>query len=250
MPESSTDKRVKQSNKIIKSIDKIAEKIKNASEKLKDRSIDKTISVNKRKKAYVASTLVAASVDSDLQKIIKDTNKSFEDFAEASQKYLIDNYEIKLTKSDINAISRKSSSLVDDLVINTSILQKDIQSILTQNLAKGIPERQLIRELKELYPAYSRNASTIINTGMSRLFTDINVSKFQQTNFNWYIWAGPDDEVTRDIPCKHWVWHRFPASQLATITATRLRLWNCRHSIIPIPDEEKDQYPVGNISFS
>jgi len=137
-----------------------------------------------------------------------------------------------------------------NLVANTEILKQDIQSILTQNLAKGISKRELLLELQELYPAYARNAYTIVNTGLSRTFIDTNISKFKESDFDWYIWAGPDDKITREQPCKHWVWHRFPASQLATITATRMRLWNCRHSIIPIPSSDIKKYPVGNVKYA
>ena len=147
-------------------------------------------------------------------------------------------------------ISKKNSDLIDSLVENTDILKQDVQNILTQNLGKGISEKRLVQELKDLYPAYARNASTIINTGLGRLYIDINVSKFEDSSFNWYIWAGPDDSITRESPCKHWVWHRFPASELSTITATRMGLWNCRHSIIPIPDDEIENYKVGDVKFA
>ena len=143
----------------------------------------------------------------------------------------------------MDVIAKKGSAMIDGLVANTDILNQDIQNILTQNLAKGISEKQLVKDLKNLYPAYERNAGTLINTGLGRLYNDINVSKFESTGQEFYVYAGPDDKVTRDFPCKHWVWHWFPASQLAQVAGVRSRLWNCRHSIVPIPEEEKKDYP-------
>ena len=122
--------------------------------------------------------------------------------------------------------------------------------MLTQNLAKGISTKQLTEELKELYPAYSRNASSILNTGMARLFTDINVTKFRQSDIRYFLYAGPDDAVTRERPCKHWVWHWFPQSQLDQVTAVRMTLWNCRHNIVGISEEETKSYPKLNLSFA
>lgn len=245
-----TRKTTKQANKIIKGIDDLGDKTKESSNKIQDKAVDKTIAVNGKETPFKASSLVAADIDSNLQKVINDVDSNFAVFVEATEKYLATNFAIKLTKRDLEAISKKESEIIEALVSNTDILKQDIQNILTQNLGKGISEKQLVLELKELYPAYARNASTIVNTGLGRLFIDTNISKFRDSNFNWYIWAGPDDSITREIPCKHWVWHRFPASQLSTITATRMRLWNCRHSIIPIADSQISKYPVGDLSFA
>jgi hypothetical protein len=243
-------KAVNQSNNIVDGIVTISEKIKNKSEKLKNNAIDKTILVNETKKPYTASSLVSKDVDSELKKIIKDTNKDFNDFIESMSRYLLNNFSINLTKKDLNAIASKGSLIIEDLVANTTILKKDIQKILTQNLAKGISKSVLITQLKDLYPAYERNASTLINTGLSRTFIDTNVAKFKESDFDWYVYAGPDDKLTRETPCKHWVWHRFPASQLPQVMAVRMRLWNCRHNIIPISKEEIKDYPKLNLKYA
>lgn len=241
---------IKESNKIIDGIIEISDSIGNKSDILKRNAIEKTILVNEKKKPYTASSLVAASVDKELKKIIKDTNKDFKDFVNSMSRYFLNNYSIKLTKADLAAIAKKQSLIVSDLVGNTAILKKDIQKILTQNLAKGISQARLTQELIDLYPAYSRNASTLVNTGISKTFIDANVSKFEQSDFNWYIYAGPNDSVTRENPCSHWVWHKFPASQLQQVTAARMKLWNCRHSIIPITDEEAKDYPLLDIKYA
>lgn len=246
----STKEAVKQSNKIIKNVGKIALRIKRDSKRIQSKAIDKALDLNGAKTPFKASSLVKSQIDSDLRKIINDTNKDFKAFTKAIEIYLADNFTIKLSEKDIKVIAQKGSLLLDNLVINTDILKNDIQRLLTQNLAKGIPQKRLVLELQELYPAYSRNASSIINTGLSRLFIDTNIAKLENSRFEWFIWAGPDDSITREDPCKHWVWHRFSKSQLATITATRMTLWNCRHSIIPISNDEIEEYPVGNIDLA
>jgi len=236
------NQRLKETRAIIKGIEDSATQIGAASIKIKDKAIDKAISVNRVKKSYVAASLVEKEVDSALQSVIKDTKKDFKDFLRASEKYLIDGYAIKLTKADLENIARKGSVIIDDLVRNTEILNSDLQEILTQNLGKGVSEKKLVKSLQKLYPAYARNASTVINTGLGRLFTDMNVTKFQETGQKYYLYAGPDDKITRETPCKHWVRHWFPVSQLAEVTAIKNGLYNCRHSIIAISEEETKDY--------
>lgn len=236
--------------KIIIFIDRFSNSIENASNKLKEKAIKKTISVNKSKRPLTASSLVKTSIKKDLEKIIRDTNITYDNFLQRLEVYFLNGYDIKLTKQDINAISLKLSTSIESLTDNTSILSRDIKAILMQNLGRGIDENRLVLELKDLYPAYSRNASTIINTGLSRVYVDSNITKFQELDFDWYLYAGPDDSITRDIPCQKWVNHRFPASQLQTVAATRLQLWNCRHNIIPLSNAEIDQFPILDISFA
>jgi hypothetical protein len=71
-----------------------------------------------------------------------------------------------------------------------------------------------------------------------------------EIGFEFYIWAGPLDSITREYPCRHWVWHWFKASELTTLRAIRNSLWNCRHSIIPIDEEDKKNYKRGNIKIA
>ncbi len=171
---------VRESNKIIKDIDALAEKNKKNAKKLKDKAIDFAIDFNEERTPFLASSLVATRVNKQLQKIINNDKKSFNDFVLAAGRYLEKNFAIALTKKDLEVIAKKQSAIIDELTANTTILSQDIKGLLTQNLATGIPKKTLILGLKDLYPAYERNASTIINTGLGRLFNDINVAKFQQ----------------------------------------------------------------------
>lgn len=236
--------------KLIDFINDFGDSMSSASDKLKEKAIKKTISVNKSKKPLTASSLVRTSINKDLQKIINDTNATYEDFIKGLERYFVEGYELKLTKKDIESISTKLSTSIDSLTDNTAILSRDIKAILTQNLGNGIDQERLVLELQDLYPAYSRNASTIINTGLSRIYVDANIAKLSKLGFDWYLYAGPDDSITREKPCKHWVNHRFTASELDTVTATRLQLWNCRHNIIPLSESEIDQYPILDTSFA
>ena len=238
---------VKESNKIIKDIDALAEKNKQSAKKLKNKAIEFTIDFNEQRTPFIASSLVATRVNKQLQKIINEDKKSFNEFLLGAGKYLERNFAIALTKKDLEVISKKQSVIIDELVENTNILSRDIKELLTQNLAKGISKKTLILGLKDLYPAYERNSATIINTGLGRLYNDINVAKFQESDFQWYLYAGPDDSITREIPCKQWVWHRFPASQLNTVSTIRQGLWNCRHSIVPLNDSQKNDFSILNL---
>ena len=244
------NKRRKATNKIIDDIEKIGKRVKKQSDKVQDQAVDTIIKKNPSSTPFVTNSVVAQQITNSVRRIVVLTNDSFEDIIRNTQQYLAEGYDIYLSKANLVAISQAKSTIIDKLINNTDILKSDIKSILYANLGKGLSQRQLVRELKELYPAYARHAGTIVNTGTARLFQDINTTKFAEQGFNWYIWAGPDDSVTREQPCRHWVNHKFPASQLDILRSTRQSLWNCRHSIIPITDEEAKDYPDGDISFA
>ena len=246
----SLEKSRKDSNKIIEGIDKTGDKVKRSSKKLYNKAIDKVIDQNIKNPPFTANSLVAKSIDNDLRKILDSTEESYDKFIKAQQRYLSSNYSIDLSKTDLNILVSKKSDLIDELVTNTTILKEDIKAILFANLGRGVPQARLARLLKDLYPAYARNANTIVNTGIGKTYIDTNVAKFQQSNLKWYLYAGPDDKVTRDIPCKHWVNRAFPASQLNIVSSTRLSLFNCRHNIIAITEDEAKDLPKLDTSFA
>lgn len=239
------------SNKeIVTRIDDIADTILNLSEEAKDKTIDAATKYNEAKPPYTAAVLAAKKTDAATKKILTKVDSSFEQVIRAVQKNLANNYATNLTKAELATIAQKKSLIIDDMIANNDRLKAEIKRILISNLGKGIPASQLVKELKDFAPAYARNASTIVNTGLMREYQDINVTKFKQNNYEWYLWAGPDDKVTREKPCKHWVKHRFPASQLDQLSAVRQTLWNCRHSIIPLSQSQIENYPIGDISFA
>lgn len=246
----SLNARKKATNKIIDDIEKIGKAIEKKSYKVQNGAIDTIIDKSESSTPFVLNSIVALQIDNSIRKIIVEANDSFEDIILKTQKYLAQGYKIDLSKENLKAIAKTKSTIIDKLINNTNILKSDIKIILYSNLGKGIPRRQLVKLLKDLYPAYARNAGTIINTGLAREFQDINTTKFKEIGFNWYIWAGPDDSLTREIPCKHWVNRKFPTSQLDILRSTRQSLWNCRHSIIPLSDEDAKDYPTGDISFA
>lgn len=246
----SLEKRRKATNKIIDDIEKVGERVKKQSGKVQDQAVDKIIEKNPSATPFVTNSVVSQQINNSVRRIIVYTEDSFEDIIKKTQQYLAEGYDINLSTANLKAISQAESTIIDKLINNTDILKTDIKRILYSNLGKGLSQRQLVRELKELYPAYKSNAGTIINTGAGRLFQDINTTKFAESGFNWYIWAGPLDKITREQPCQHWTNHKFPASQLDVLRSTRQSLWNCRHSILPITDEEAKDYPLGNISFA
>ncbi len=243
------EKSRKDSNKIIKGIDKIGEKTLKSSQRLYNSAIDDIIAKH-NKKPFTANALVSKNIDNDLKKILNSTEKSYGNFINATEKFLADNFSVNLTKAELNTLVQKGSDLVDELLTNTTILKEDVKAILFANLGKGVPKTELVRLLKDLYPAYARNAGTIINTGIGRTYIDTNVSKFKQLDFSWFGYFGPKDGVTRDIPCLSWVNKKFPASQLDTVSATRMSLWNCRHNILPLTPEEAENFKLLDISIA
>lgn len=157
-------------------------------------------------------------------------------------------YEITLSKADIVNIEQKISLISKDLLGQTGILAGDVQEILLGNLGKGIPFPRLVEQLTSLYPAYARHAYTIVNTGLQRLYVDTTAEKYAQRGYEFYTWAGPDDMLTRENPCKRWVWHYFTGAELARLRSVKMRLYNCRHSIAPITAEQAKTMPRGNIN--
>lgn len=248
MSVTSLKERRKQSNNIISNIDGVSIKTKKTSEGLKKDIIEETLEINDTKRPYTASSLVAKAVDSKMRRVISDAKKDFKDFVKDTQRYLSENYSIDLSKADLEAIARKKDIILDDLAANANVMSSDLKELLLGNLAKGVPTKQLASQLADLYPAYARNAETIMRTGLGRLFNDINTAKFQQHKFNWYTWAGPNDQATRENPCQHFVRKKFPASKLSELSSIRQSLYNCRHAIIPLTDEEAESMTEGSMS--
>lgn len=242
------DKSIEDSNGIIEGYETSSQKVKVSSENLYYRATVDTIKYNKSKPPFTAYTLVAANINNKLRKILKSNNSTFEQALTALREYLANGYDILLSQKDEEVISKKYSLINEELVNNTTILRNDLQALLLSNLGRGVPDAELVMALKNLYPAYAKNAYTIINTGLSRQFIDTNVTKFRQQKYEWYIWAGPKDSLTRENPCRHWVWHRFPSSQLDRLSGVRQSLFNCRHSIQPLNEDMLADYPIGNIN--
>lgn len=247
MSTDSLKKKKQESNKIISNIDGVSIQLNKDTAKFKKEIIKETLKINETKKPYTTTSLVAKAVDLKMKGIIASTKTDFRDFLNNTQRYLAKNYSINLTKRDLEAIASKKDLILDDLAANTDVLSRDLKKAILGNLAKGIPTRDLALELAEIYPAFERNAETILRTGLGRTFSDINVSKFQEQDYNWYTWAGPNDSLTREIPCKHFVNKKFPASQLVELNSIRQTLYNCRHSIIPLTDQEAKNMSEGNI---
>jgi hypothetical protein len=243
-------KATKSSNKVMDSGESISGTIENKSKKLYNNAIDYVLDYSQTKTPYTANALTAAKIDAELKAILRSVDKSYPDFINQMVEFLDQNYEISLTKSELKTLSLKTSIINEQLVNNTSILKRDIQVLFYGSIGKGMPKKELVQALKDLYPAYSRNAYTITNTGLSRMFVDTNVTKFDKAGFDWYLWAGPNDKLTREIPCKHWVRKKFSASELSTISGVRQGLWNCRHNIIPLSDSMAEDYARGNLNYA
>jgi hypothetical protein len=246
----STKDNIKNANSIIDQIEKIQKFNKKKSEKIYNNVIKHAINENDKGTPFTTSSLILFYIDNSIRNLIKTNKIKFDALIKKINKSLFNNYGIILRKSDFVAIHKKLSIIIDDLKINSGKLKNSIKKILYDNLGQGLSLTQLTRRLVDLYPSYSQHMGTVVRTGLSRLYQDINVTKFKKLDFNWYIWAGPNDQIIREFPCSHWVWKRFPASQLSILHATRSELWNCRHSIIPIPDDEIDEYPIGNIIYA
>ena len=236
----SIEKRRKASNKIIDDIRKIGDSVEKQSTKLQNKAIDTIVDKNDSLTPFVLNSLVAQQINNSVRRIVVNVEDSFEDIIKKTQKYLAQGYKIELSTANLKAISQAKSTLIDKLINNTNILKSDIKAILYSNLGKGLSQRQLVRELKELYPTYSRNAYTIVNTGTSRIYQDINASKFKQSGLKFFAYIGPKDSVTRHKPCLAWVGKAFTEKELDTVFGVRQTLFNCRHSIVGITEEDYD----------
>ena len=237
----------KQDNAILDNIRKAGIKNGKDAEKLYQATISYIIAYNLKKTPYQANSLIQKNIDNRLRRILRNNQKTFEQFVRSTQRYMARNYSIDFTEAELNNIAKQNTLLNKELSGNTTELKNSVQALLIGNLGKGIPAEQLIKQLKKLYPNYSRYARTIINTGLSRQYTDINVAKFEQTDFNWFTWGGPNDKLTRDEPCRRWVNKKFTKAELSTLRSTKMTLFNCRHNIRPLTDEQAEGYKRGVI---
>jgi len=238
----------KQDNKIIDNIRQLGIKNGKDAEKLYQSTISYIIAYNLKKTPYQANSLIQRSIDNRLKRILRNNKKTFEQFIKSTQRYMARNFSIDFTEKELKNISSQTSLLNKDLLGKTDELKRSVQALLFSNLGKGnIPAEQLITQLKNLAPDYARYARTRINTGLKWQYVEINSQKFKQTDFNWYLYAGPDDSLTREEPCKRLVNKKFPKEKLQQLTNILLGNFNCRHNIRPLTDEQAERYQEGVI---
>lgn len=236
------------SDSIIDTSIKIGDYLKKQSELLYNQAIEKTIKEAEDKTPLVAYSLISLFITNKQNKITNNLNKKYDSFIEELTKSLDNQYNISLSQADFNVIKQQKKILLDEIIDNTNILKRNIKKTLLSNLGKKITKTQLVKRLRELYPAYSNNAETIINTTLARQYTAISVAKFKQENYNWYLYSGPKDSKNR-AECGHFVNHKYSSSQLDELTSYRLGFWNCRHVLVPLTDSEAEKYPQGNFNY-
>ena len=237
----------KQDNAILDNIRKAGVKNGEDAEKLYQATISYIIAYNIKKTPYQANSLIQKSIDNRLRKILRNNNKTFEQFVGSTQRYMARNYSIDFTEAELKNISSQTSLLNKDLLGKTDELKRSVQALLFSNLGKGIPAEQLITQLKNLAPDYARYARTRINTGLKWQYVEISSQKFKQTDFNWYLYAGPDDNLTREDPCRRLVNKKFSKEELQQLINILLKNYNCRHNIRPLTDEQAEGYKRGVI---
>ncbi len=230
----------------------LAEKLSNKLAKIRDNAIELTIEKNQEilqgtAGAQNSSSIIKHQVKNQIDQALYQFNKEKAVLVEEIENQLLE-HEITLSQVDYTNINQKLAVISKEILGQTAILTNDIQKILLGGLGQGVKESVLVAELTALYPAYSRHAYTIINTGLQRLYIDTTTAKYEKRNYEFYTWAGPNDMLTRDNPCKQFVWHYFYDYELPQLRSIRMRLYNCRHSISPITEEQAKTMPRGDVN--
>ena len=229
----------------------LAEELSKEFERIKQSAVKMSIDKNKQvlngeAGARSSGILIKRQVQLDIDKALAKFERSKDLIIDELENQL-SHYEIHLSVSDMANINQKISVISKELLGQTNILTSDIEDILLGSLGKGIPESILVAQLASLYPNYSRYAYTIVNTGLQKVYIDSTTAKFAERGYDFYTWAGPNDTLTRDNPCKRFVWKYFLGSELSQLRSIRMRLYNCRHSIAPITAKQAKGMQRGNI---
>lgn len=168
------------------------------------------------------------------RKIVQD---GFDEVILEMQDALAENYDIKLTKANISAMSEMESSMLENVTITSEALKTSVKGVLLQNIGKGISFNQMVNGLKEMYPAYSQHIYTVVNTGLQDIYKQANWAKMEEAGFEYFIYAGPKDEKNRPYCAEH-VGKVYTMEEAQAIQAEINTFYNCRHSLDPITKEE------------
>jgi len=111
----------------------------------------------------------------------------------------------------------------------------------------GLKLTDLILSIAATLDIYEGQAKTLVTTTLHSLHSSVRVKHFTDAGVEWFLYAGPDDDVTREW-CSHFVgtrvtpaileehaseWGREGKTPLRPVTSWRGG-WNCRHELIPL----------------
>jgi len=145
-------------------------------------------------------------------------------------------YSIKLTASELTVLSQLASPALDQIKYESTMMKADVKSLLLQNLGKGLGFSDIVKGLKNLYPSYEQHIYTLANTSLLNTYKDAHFTKLYD-NFSYFKYVGPMDSVTRPYCAAH-VGKIFPVDEAKAIQAYMMTLYNCRHTLEPVTDQE------------
>lgn len=144
---------------------------------------------------------------------------------------------------DLDTVQTLIDFDVSALQDNVGAYVSDIRSAVMRTVMSG--ERPDLKTLvREFTDRAIRNAETELRTGLSAFKRTLTLSKADEVGFEWFLYVGPDDEVTRPF-CQERVGKAFSIEQIREWDNEQglpaeiyLGGYNCRHDLRPISEEE------------
>lgn len=196
--------------------------------------------VDDGKKPYIAAVLAGPIIDKTFKKINDILGTGF-DSTLLNVRETLTEYKLKLTKSDLIAIGRLQSSVIDQLTVPSEKFKSDLKVALLQNVSKGMSQAEIIDALNKLYPAAGGQVKTLVNTSLQHLYKSATWERIN-TQSDYFVYTGPLDKVTRPF-CRQHVGKVYKKADAERIQNEIMNFYNCRHSLEPVSKNDYEENP-------
>lgn len=138
-----------------------------------------------------------------------------------------------LTSRQISQITAKKSIMLDDMSVIDGRMRRDIKKALISVILNDESATESLKKLNKIYPNFSANNKTVLNTYLQRSYRQINFDNQKGIGYPYYEYQGPLDSITRDY-CRAHVGKTYTAKQAEGIQATMDTFYNCRHELVGV----------------
>jgi SPP1 gp7 family putative phage head morphogenesis protein len=198
-------------------------------------SIETILMSNPDQPPMIKFGLASKKIDNFAKQMSNQYQGDYSNVVNQLQYNLAAEYGIKLTTSELVALSELVSPALDQIKYESALMKADVKALLLRNLGQGLSFAEIVKGLKDMYPSYERHIYTLTNTSLLNTYKDAHFTKLEE-NFSYFEYVGPMDSVTRPYCAAH-VGKVYTAEEAAGIQATIMGFYNCRHTLEPRTDK-------------
>lgn len=185
-----------------------------------------------------------ANILSKLNKMFKSLGEGFEkindkNFDKAFKLILKADF-VNLNQTQKNELMRYKSLMLDEMKLPTTRLKNEYKKALILNQTENVTQSKLLKDLNNYSTKkFKRHVKTSFNTYLQRTYASATWESIKG-DYKYYVYSGARDSVNRPYPCAIYANKVIPPAKAAELMGERLRLYNCRHTIIPFTGTEAE----------